>query len=226
MAGRRILLTGIGGSVGTGALAALRAQGDEVIGLSHLQGPDAAQVADFTDDDALAAAVTAVGGPLDGIVLSHGILEPGPIGRVPPARWRHMMDVNLNSLYAIIHAALPLLRDGASIVAVSSTAAFDHSPVGGPHYTACKWAMNGMVRHLAFDLGPRRIRINAICPGLVEGPMGRALLTSEQYDASLLEIPLGRAATAAEVADLVLFLLGPASSYITGALIPISGGYR
>jgi 3-oxoacyl-[acyl-carrier protein] reductase len=86
--------------------------------------------------------------------------------------------------------------------------------------------MNGMVRHLAFDLGPRRIRINAICPGLVEGPMGRALLTSEQYDASLLEIPLGRAATAAEVADLVLFLLGPASSYITGALIPISGGYR
>ncbi|MBM3611552.1 MAG: SDR family oxidoreductase, partial [Alphaproteobacteria bacterium] len=112
MAGRRILLTGIGGSVGMGALAALRAQGDEVIGLSHLQGPDAAQVADFTDDDALAAAVAAVGGSLDGIVLSHGILEPGPIGRVPPARWRHMMDVNLNSLYAIIHAALPLLRDG------------------------------------------------------------------------------------------------------------------
>jgi NAD(P)-dependent dehydrogenase (short-subunit alcohol dehydrogenase family) len=226
MAARRILLTGIGGSIGTGALEALCAAGDEVIGLAHVPGEDAAIVADFTDDDALARAVQSVAEPLDGIVLAHGILEPGPVEQVSPGRWRKMMDVNTNSLYTIIHSALPGLRDGASVVVVSSTAAFDHSPVGGPHYTASKWAVNGMVRHLAFDLGPRRIRINAICPGLVEGPMGRALLTPEQHAGSLLEIPLGRPADRSEVADLVMFLLGPASSYITGALVPISGGYR
>jgi NAD(P)-dependent dehydrogenase (short-subunit alcohol dehydrogenase family) len=226
MAARRILLTGIGGSIGTGALHALRASGDEVIGLAHLPGEDASIVADFTDYDALVKAVKSVAAPLDGVVLAHGILEPGPIENVPPDRWCRMMDVNINSLYAIIHTALPSLRDGASIVVVSSTAAFDHSPVGGPHYTASKWAVNGMVRHLAFDFGARRIRINAICPGLVEGPMGHALLTPEQYASALPEIPLGRAAAPSEIADLVMFLLGPASSYMTGALIPISGGYR
>lgn len=226
MAARRILLTGVGGSIGTGALHALRASGDEVVGLAHLPGEDASIVADFTDFDALAKAVKSVAAPLDGIVLAHGILEPGPIDSVQPDRWCRMMDVNTNSLYTIIHTTLPSLRDGASIVVVSSTAAFDHSPVGGPHYTASKWAVNGMVRHLAFDLGPRHIRINAICPGLVEGQMGRALLTNEQYADGLSEIPLGRAASPSEVADLVMFLLGPASSYITGALIPISGGYR
>lgn len=226
MAARRILLTGIGGSIGTGALKALRAAGDEVVGLAHLPGEDASIIADFTDDDALAKAVRSVSEPFDGIVLAHGILEPGPIEQVSPNHWRRMMDVNTNSVYTIIHSALPGLRDGASVVVVSSTAAFDHSPVGGPHYTASKWAVNGMVRHLAFDLGARRIRINAICPGLVEGPMGRALLAPEQYAGSLLEIPLGRAAVPSEIADLVMFLLGPASTYLTGALIPISGGYR
>jgi NAD(P)-dependent dehydrogenase (short-subunit alcohol dehydrogenase family) len=118
------------------------------------------------------------------------------------------------------------VAEGSSIVAVSSTAAFDHSPVGGPHYTSGKWGVNGMVRHLAFDLGKRGIRINSVCPGLVESPMGHALLTDEQYQASLSEIPLGRPADASEIADVVQFLLSPASSYMTGALIPASRGYR
>lgn len=226
MTSKRILLTGIGGCIGMAILGALREDGAKVIGLAHEPGPDVDLVADFTNDQQLATAIARIDGKLDGIVLSHGILEPGPIDRVSPARWRHLMDINVSSLYSIIHHAIPVLVDGATIVVVSSTAGFDHSPVGGPHYTASKWAVNGMVRHLAFDLAKHKVRINSICPGLVESPMGHALLTDEQYLGSLSEIPLGRPADASEIADAVSFLMSPKSTYITGALIPISGGYR
>lgn len=223
---KRILLTGIGGCIGTAVLERLRGDGATVVGLSHEPAADAELVADFASDSSLERALSSLHGPVDGIVLSHGILEPGPVDKVPPSRWRRMMDINLNSLYSIIYHCLPRLAKGSSIVAVSSTAAFDHSPVGGPHYTTGKWGVNGMVRHLAFDLGKRGIRINAVCPGLVESPMGHALLTDEQYTASLSEIPLGRPADASEIADVVQFLVSHASSYMTGALIPVSGGYR
>jgi NAD(P)-dependent dehydrogenase (short-subunit alcohol dehydrogenase family) len=137
-----------------------------------------------------------------------------------------MLDINLNSIYAILHAALPRMRPGASIVVISSTAAFDHSPIGGPHYTAGKWALNGLVRHLADDLGPGGIRINSVCPGLVDNPMGRAFLTEQQYLAAFEDIPLRRAATPDEIANVVMFLLGEEASFVTGALVPVSGGYR
>ncbi len=223
---KEVLLTGIGGCIGTAVLHRLRKEGANVVGLAHEPSADAELVADFTSDSSLEKALSSLTGPLGGIVLSHGILEPGPIDKVPPSRWRRMMDINLNSLYSITYHCLPRLTEGSSIVVVSSTAAFDHSPVGGPHYTSGKWGVNGMVRHLAFDLGKRGIRINSVCPGLVESPMGHALLTNEQYQASLSEIPLGRPADASEIADVVQFLLSPASSYMTGALIPVSGGYR
>jgi NAD(P)-dependent dehydrogenase (short-subunit alcohol dehydrogenase family) len=223
---QRILLTGIGGCIGTAVLHRLRQDGASVVGLAHEPSADADLVAEFASDSSLEKALSTLSGPLGGIVLSHGILEQGPIDNVPPSRWRRMMDINLNSIYSIIYHCLPRLAEGSSIVAVSSTAAFDHSPVGGPHYTSGKWGVNGMVRHLAFDLGRRGIRINSVCPGLVESPMGHALLTDEQYQASLSEIPLGRPADASEIADVVQFLLSPASSYMTGALIPVSGGYR
>jgi NAD(P)-dependent dehydrogenase (short-subunit alcohol dehydrogenase family) len=204
----------------------LRTEDAHVVGLAHEPSADAELVADFSSDSSLEDALSSLSGKFNGIVLSHGILEPGPIDKVSPSQWRRMMDINLNSLYYIIYHCLPRLVDGSSIVTISSTAAFDHSPVGGPHYTSGKWGVNGMVRHLAFDLGKRGIRINAVCPGLVESPMGHALLTDEQYKASLSEIPLGRPADGSEIADVVSFLLSSASSYMTGALIPVSGGYR
>lgn len=225
MSKRRIVLTGADGTVGSGVLSRLTASSWNVATVGHRPGL-AEVIADFTSEESLAAAVAAVGGPLDGMVFAHGLLEPGPVDRVTPAAWRRMMAVNLDSIYTMIHYALPQLRPGASIVAVSSTAAFDHSPVGGPHYTAGKWALNGMVRHLAFDLGPRGIRINSVCPGTVEGPMARALLSEADYVDSLKGIPLGRAAEASEIAEVVAFLLDAKSGYVTGANLPVSGGYR
>jgi 3-oxoacyl-[acyl-carrier protein] reductase len=153
-----------------------------------------------------------VEGPLHGIVLSHGISRGGTIDQISGDDFRTMLDVNLVSLFVILRAAAPELVRGASVVVISSTAAFDHSPVCGAHYTASKWALNGLVRHLAFEWGPQGIRINSVCPGYVDNPMGRAFLPEAEIPAAMAYIPLGREAHPAEVADVVCYLLTPRSS--------------
>ncbi|OWO89573.1 hypothetical protein B5E41_30305 [Rhizobium esperanzae] len=222
----RILVTGVGGSIGMAIISALEAGECSLIKLSQKGMGAGDLVADFGDDAELANAVGTIPGALDGIVLAHGMLQPGPLARVAPLEWRRLLDVNLNSLYTILHSATPKLQAGASIVLVSSTAGFDHSPVGGPHYTVSKWAINGLVRHLASELGSSGIRINAVCPGWIDNPMGRAFLTDAQIEAGLAEIPLKRAGTPSEVASVIKFLLSDEASYVTGALLPVSGGVQ
>ncbi|UXX82777.1 SDR family NAD(P)-dependent oxidoreductase [Roseovarius pelagicus] len=221
-----VLLTGIGGSIGNAILQTLEEAGSSITTISN--DPNEAQsiIADFSDDAALRAAVEKSPAHLDALVLAHGFLQRGPVDSVSPADWRHLLDINLNSIYTLIHASLDRLHDKSSIVIISSTAGLDHSPIGGPHYTVSKWGLNGLVRHLCDDLGPRGIRINSICPGLVDNPMGRAFMSDAQYEACFDDIPMRRAAAPAEIASAVGFLLSDGASFISGANIPVSGGFQ
>lgn len=219
----RTLVTGTGGAIGAATAARLRRDGHDVVTLGHRPGADL--VADFASTDALEKHVRSLG-PIRALALCHGYLEPGPLEAVTVDRFRAMLEVNLISMYTIVRAAAPRMSAESAVCVVSSTAAFDHSPVGGPHYTVGKWGLNGMVRHLSEEFGARGIRINSVCPGLIDNPMGRAFLSEDRYDSDANGIPLGRAGTDDEVAAAISFLLSDEASYLTGVLMPVSGGYK
>lgn len=221
-----ILVSGASGSLGSAIDETLVGAGYEVLRLEHRgsAGHEGFAV-DFNDNVALNKTVVSIDSALDGIVAAHGILRPGTVADVSLEDWREVMVANLDSVYTILYSAWEKMRPGASIVLISSTAGLDHSPVGGPSYTASKWAINGLVRHLAYELGRQNIRINAVCPGFIDNAMGRAHLSEEQTRGAVAEVPLGRAGQPREVANVVRFLVSKEASYVTGALIPVSGGY-
>ncbi|MGW6659518.1 SDR family NAD(P)-dependent oxidoreductase [Rhodococcus sp. NPDC055024] len=218
-------MTGRSGSIGSGINAALEGTYDEVVSLSHEQFAPDDIVADFTDDDALVAALSKVEGPIDSVVFAHGIGRPGTAATISPADWEYLLNVNLTSIFVTIRELIPKLAENASIVIIGSTAGMDRSPTNGVHYTVSKWGVNGMVRHLAHELGPQGIRINSVCPGFVDNPTGREAWTDEEYEAHFSMIPLGRGAESREVAGAVQYLLSDEASYITGAIIPVTGGW-
>jgi 3-oxoacyl-[acyl-carrier protein] reductase len=222
----RILVTGVGGSIGSAIIRRLEQQGHELRKLSQAGLASEGTIVEFRDDAALDRAVAGFAGEFDGVVLAHGISQIGKIHDLSIADLRKVIDVNLTSLFVILRAASRKLKPGASVVIISSTASLDHSPVAGTHYTASKYGVNGLVRHLAFEWGPRNIRINAVCPGYVGNPTGHSLRPPEVMRKALEKIPLRREATSEDVANMVSFLLSPQASYVTGAFVPVSGGFQ
>jgi len=217
----KVLLTGGGGDIGRSVQQLLHESGDEVVRLSHSTDSAPDIVTDFRNDAALASAIASITGPIRGVVLCHGVVERGDLRSLRPADWRRVVDINLTSVFTILRSLEPRLSQIQSIVVVSSTAGLDRSRNGGPHYTASKAALNGLVRHLARDLGPRGTRINAVCPGHIEGRMTDRLNTPETRAAGIANIPLSRPA---EVARVIRYLLSEQASYVTGAMISVAGG--
>ena len=136
------------------------------------------------------------------------------------------MQVNLRGTFLLMHEAYPQMkRQGkGSIINFSSTAGLTVSTLGGAHYTASKHAVMGLTKAVAKEGGPFGVRVNAVCPGLIDTEMVRATIDAERIAAYEAAFPIHRLGTPAEVADLVLFLASDRSAYITGAGINISGG--
>ena len=162
---------------------------------------------------------------LDILVNNAGIWGQTPLGSTPLADVETMLDMNVKSVFCVTQAALPLLRDGASIVNISSVAG-RVGVVGRSLYSATKAAIDSFTKSWALELAPRRIRVNAVAPGYVETDMTAEHFSNSEVLRSAVErSPFGRLGNAEEIADTVLFFCSPAARWITGESINVSGGF-
>ena len=198
-----------------------------------------ATLADVSDQAAVErvfADVDAQLGGLDVLINNAGIAGPtGGIDELDATAWEQTVDVNLNAQFYFARRAVPLLRhakEGGTIIALSSVAGRLGYAYRTP-YAAAKWAVVGLTKSLAIELGPSNIRVNAIQPGIVKGPrMERVIaaraeqlgLTYEQMEKEYLaKISLRRMTTPEEVAATALFLCSPGGSGISGQAISVCG---
>jgi len=194
-----------------------------------------ADVAAEADVDRLFAAVRSSLGGLDALINNAGVAGPtGGVEAIGPADWRRTIDVCLTGQFLCARLATPMLKanGGGAIVNMSSAAGRFGYAFRTP-YSAAKWGVIGLTQSLAKELGPSGIRVNAILPGIVEGPRmskviaDRATQTGVDYAAMektyLDRVSLRRMVTAADVAATVAYLLSPAGRNISGQSIGVDG---
>jgi NAD(P)-dependent dehydrogenase (short-subunit alcohol dehydrogenase family) len=147
---------------------------------------------------------------------------------VTDEEWESIFRVNVTGMFYVCRAALPLMPDGGAIVNVGSMNSFVAWPNDAP-YTASKGAVLQFSRALALDVADRNIRVNCVCPGIIDTPLTRSFIdTADDPDAVVAEYDavaaLGRMGTAWEVANCVLFLASDEASFVTGAALLVDGG--
>jgi NAD(P)-dependent dehydrogenase (short-subunit alcohol dehydrogenase family) len=229
-----VLITGAAGSVGKAVAEAVRGEGALAI-TSDLAGrAGAAHVLDVTSEldwQRVIAEIGRIHDRLDGLVNAAGLAALGNIEETDYATWRQILAVNLDGTFLGCKHGLALLkRHGGAIVNVSSVAGL----IGGHNFAAYN-ASKGGVRLLTKSValhGARldpKVRCNSVHPAFLEGPMVDSILQQTEFpDAARArltrDIPLGRFGTAAEVADLCVYLLSDESRFVTGAEFVIDGG--
>ncbi|TCT02907.1 SDR family oxidoreductase [Aquabacter spiritensis] len=164
-------------------------------------------------------------GPLDGVVVNSGIVAPGSkLADMDAARLRRMFDVNVLGALLCAREAARRLKSGGSIVIVSSIAAKLGAPFEYVDYAASKGALDTLTIGLSKELGPEGIRVNAVRPGLIETEIHASGGRPDRAQVLGATTPMGRAGSAEEVAETIVWLLGDASSYVTGSLVDVAGG--
>jgi 3-oxoacyl-[acyl-carrier protein] reductase len=248
LAGRTALVTGASRGIGAATARALHAAGATVI-LNH---PDATggaiaadaaalaaelsalrpasarvEVADVSDPSAVAAIMRSVAqavGGLDLLVNNAGILRDRTVAKMSLEEWRAVIDVNLSGVFHCCKYGLEVLRDGGAIVNVGSLSA-EAGFVGQANYAAAKAGVQALTRVLSRECARRRIRVNAVAPGLIDTAMA-ATIPANVRTSMEQTIPLGRLGTAEEVAAAVVFLGSDLASYLTGHTLAVNGGWR
>lgn len=240
--GRTALVTGGSSGIGLATARALQDQGARVAIMSSSQhkldrartelGGDVLGIrGDVTSLDDLArmrSEVQSCFGALDILFANAGVAFATPIESTTEASYERLMNVNVKGVFFTVQSALPIMRDGASIILNTSWLNQVGTP-GRALLSASKAAVRSFARTLSAELLERRIRVNAVSPGSIETPIHRSSGQSEADFRSYAErvgaqAPIGRMGRPEEIAAAVLFLASDASSYMLGAEIVVDGG--
>jgi len=208
--------------------ASNQAAADETLKrISAVGAPGRAIRFDVADTSAATKAVESVvaeHGRLDVLVNNAGIALDGLAARVKDEEWDRQLNANLRGAFALIRAACrPMMKQRHGVIINIASVVGETGNAGQAAYSASKAGLIGLTKSIAKELGSRKIRVNAVSPGLIDTDMTSEL--SEPVRARLMEaIPLARLGTAEEVANAVAFLASDAASYITGEVLRVNGG--
>ncbi|RJY10008.1 SDR family NAD(P)-dependent oxidoreductase [Aurantiacibacter aquimixticola] len=202
---------------------------DTVKAVEQAGGKGIAVKADVTkaaDVDALvAAAREAFGGKIDILVNNAGgLVARKTLDEMDEEFFNHVMQLNLTSAFLACKAAVPHMGEGSAIVNLASLAGRDGGGGGAIAYATSKGAMMTMTRGLAKELGPKGIRVNALCPGMIATTFHDTFTPDAARENVANATPLKRQGKAEEVADAIVYLASPSASFITGANVDINGG--
>jgi len=239
LTGKRALVTGASGALGSAIARRLAGDGAHVILHANSRADAVAALAeelhaaglaaepvvfDLTDDAACAAATTAMlaGGAVQIIVNNAGVHDDAVFPGMRAAQWHQVIDVSLNGFFRVTQPLLlPMLRTRwGRILNISSVAALAGNR-GQVNYAAAKGALNSATKALSLEVASRGVTVNAIAPGIIASPMAAG-----SFDAETIKrlVPVQRAGTPEEVAALAGFLASAEASYITGQIISVNGG--
>ena len=238
--GKVAVVTGGNSGIGFASAKELKNQGAKVVitGRDPQKVSNAAQelgvtgfvadVSDLSAIDSLVAKVKNEFGSVDILFVNAGIFQPAPIGQISEAMFDQQMGINFKGAVFTTEKFLPILKDGASIINLSSVNAYTGMP-NTAVYAASKAALNAYTRTAATELASRKIRINSVNPGPVSTPIfGKTGMPEEQLSgfaqAMQNRVPLKRFGQPEDIAKLVSFLASDNASFITGSEYNIDGG--
>jgi 3-oxoacyl-[acyl-carrier protein] reductase len=247
LSGKVAMITGAGGGIGRETALLLAGEGArivaadvdlaraqataEAVGAAAPQGAGSAALAlalDVAGEESVARVVAeseARFGRIDVLVNCAGIYRIGEIAEVDPAAWDQLLDINLRGTYLMARAVLPgmLARGAGSIVNLASISGRTKSTLAAPSYVASKAGVIGLTMALAAQSAARGVRVNAVAPGPADTDMIRGL-PADLQPRLIATVPMGRLATAREVAQAIAFLASDAASFITGETLNVNGG--
>lgn len=245
LTGKVAVVTGASKGIGAAIARALAAEGASVVvnyassaagaeavvrSITEVGGTALAVQGDVSTADGAKAPIAAAVetfGRLDILVNNSGVYEFAPLEAITEELYRRTFDINVLGPVLTAQAALPHLKEGASIVNISSIVTTVLPPASGI-YTATKGALNALTGVFAKELAPRGIRINTVSPGFVvtEGSIAAGIADSEAAAGFIAATPMGRAGQPDDIAGAVVFLASDDARWVTGEDIAASGGAR